>query len=120
MSELEAEGLIIVERVVGFALSDAIMELDDDKYMSEATDEARSELVDPLESAIAFELEMALVSSPLSMYTPEKCQCSGDVSLRPVLDGRRRTPRCQSAPFDDAETFTGPAVLTRSFAPVEW
>ena len=64
--------------------------------------------------------ETLVVRSPFSMYTPEKRQSSAAVSVRPVVDGRRRTPRCQSAPFDEAETLTGPTVFTKSLAPVEW
>ena len=60
-----------------------------------------------------------VVSEPLSMYTPEKCQSSAAVSLRPVDEGRRRTPKCQSAPLDDAVTETGETVSLRSSPPVE-
>jgi len=64
--------------------------------------------------------ETLVVISPLSIYTPEKCQSSAAVSLRPVEDGSLSTPRCQSAPFDDALTDTGGTVSVRSTLPVEW
>jgi len=64
--------------------------------------------------------ETLVVISPLSMYTPEKCQSSAAVSLRPVEDGSLSTPRCQSAPLDDALTDTGGTVSARSSLPVEW
>ncbi len=64
--------------------------------------------------------ETLVVISPLSMYTPEKCQSSAAVSLRPVEDGSLSTPRCQSAPLNDALTDTGGTVSVRSSLPVEW
>ncbi len=64
--------------------------------------------------------EMLVVISPLSIYTPEKCQSSAAVSLRPVEDGSLSTPRCQSAPLDDALTDTGGTISVRSSLPVEW
>lgn len=64
--------------------------------------------------------ETLVVISPFSMYTPEKCQSSGAVSLRPVDDGSLRTPRCQSAPLEEALTETGGTISLRSSASVEW
>jgi len=59
-----------------------------------------------------------VVNLPLSIYTPLKCQCSGAVSIRPVVDGSLKTPRCQSSPLEDALTEIGATVRLRSSAPV--
>ena len=60
-------------------------------------------------------LTTEVVTSPLSMYTPEKFQSSVEPSLV-----KRRTPRCQSAPLESVEAETGPASFFKSSAPVEW
>lgn len=63
-------------------------------------------------------LATEVVSVPLSMYVPEKNQSSAPVPSLPWR-GRRRTPRCQSAPLLDVLVEKGPAVLTSEEFPVE-
>lgn len=58
-----------------------------------------------------------VVSSPLSMYTPLKYQSSAPVPS--LLPGRRRTPRCQSAPLEEVLAVNGPAVFVNALLPVE-
>lgn len=59
-----------------------------------------------------------VVNLSLSIFTPLKCQCSGAVPFRLVVDVSLKTPRCQSSPLEDALTETGAIVSLRSSAPV--
>lgn len=65
-----------------------------------------------------FGLTTDVVSDPLSTYTPLKYQSSAPVPSFPCL-GKRRTPKCQSAPLLDVLAENGPAVLTSALLPVE-
>lgn len=58
-----------------------------------------------------------VVSEPLSTYTPLKYK-SSVASAWPVT-GSSRTPRCQSSPFEEADTLTAGTVRVKSSEPVE-
>jgi len=103
--------------LVGLADVFTAAALVDGAAKDEATETAELEAPEELEDSPG--PDTLVVSEPLSMYTPEKCQSSAPVSLRPVDEGKRRTPKCQSAPLDDAVTATGETVSFRSSPPVE-
>ena len=108
----EAAGVCAAADVAGREDAGAAEELDAALLTAGAAldtgaEEPESELPEPT----------AVVSSPLSTYTPLKNQSSAPAAS--LLPGSLRTPRCQSAPLDDVLALTGPAVLLSAAPPVD-
>lgn len=60
-----------------------------------------------------------VVIDPDSIYTPLKYQSSTSGLVRDDDIGRRRTPRCQSAPLDEGLAATGATTCVNGSEPVE-